>query len=62
MRLYAKPSPLLVRQLLTDVGLLAWVFLWWFLGRAADAGIRALEVPVRSIADATSSREKPSSR
>ncbi|HBX79721.1 MAG: hypothetical protein WAV45_04235 [Propionibacteriaceae bacterium] len=54
MRLYAKPSPLLVRQLLTDVGLLAWVFLWWFLGRAADAGIRALEVPVRSIADATS--------
>lgn len=50
MTWYARPSWRLVRQLIADAFVAAWLIGWWFAGRLADATVRALAGPVRQAA------------
>lgn len=50
MTFYARPSGRLVRQVLADAFVAVWVVAWWFVGRAADATLRALADPARLAA------------
>lgn len=52
MRLYARPSWQLVRQLVADLFVLGWSLASWFAGRALDAAIRSLAQPARATEDA----------
>lgn len=47
MRFYARFSWRLVRQVVGDLFVLAWVVAWWLTGRAVDQVIRVLAEPAR---------------
>lgn len=55
MRLYARPSWQLVRQLVADLFVIVWSLAAWFAGRALDGTIRALAQPARATEDAARS-------
>jgi hypothetical protein len=55
VRLYARSPVLYGRQLLADVGLLAWVVLWVLVARAVHGAVLALAGPGRAVADLGSS-------
>ncbi|MFZ1410437.1 MAG: hypothetical protein WAS07_03170 [Micropruina sp.] len=55
LRLYARPSPKLARQIVGDLFIVAWTALWWIAGRLADAVIRTLGDPSRETANAARS-------
>ena len=56
MTWYARPSWRLVRQLIADAFVAAWLIGWWFAGRLADATVRALAGPVRQAAQSADGR------
>lgn len=58
MRLYARPSLRLVRQVLSDLFVVAWTAAWWSVGRLVDAAIRALAEPARQTATVTSALKR----
>ena len=45
---YARPSALLIRQILADLSLLLWIYLWWRLSSAAEASLDRLAAPSRT--------------
>lgn len=47
MRFYARPSWRLVVQIVADLFVVLWTFLWWGVGRFSDGVIRALAEPAR---------------
>jgi hypothetical protein len=55
MRLFARPSPKLARQVVGDLLVIAWAALWWIAGRLTDDVIRALGDPSRETANAARS-------
>jgi hypothetical protein len=55
VRLYARSSVLRARQLLADVGLLAWVVLWVLVARTVHGAVLALAEPGRAVEDLGSS-------
>lgn len=50
MTFYARPSWRLFWQVAADLFVLGWVAAWWFVGRAADAVVRAIAEPARQAA------------
>lgn len=50
MSLYARPSWMLVRQVVADLFVLAWGLVWWGLGRTVDSTVRAIAQPGRQVA------------
>lgn len=52
MRLYARPSWQLTRQIGADLLVLAWGVAWWFVGRTTDGVIRSLAQPAHATEDA----------
>ena len=52
MRLYARPSWMLIRQLIADAFVVAWGLFWWWAGRLTDTTIRAIAEPSRHVAGA----------
>lgn len=50
MRFYARPSFQLVRQVVGDLMLVAWLVGWWFVGRFTDGVVRAIAEPGRQAA------------
>ncbi len=55
MRLYARPSWQLVRQVVADLFVLTGTLASWFAGRALDGTIRSLAQPARATEDAARS-------
>ena len=55
MRLYASSPVLRTRQVLADVGLLAWLVLWVLLARLVHGAVLALAEPGRAVEDLGSS-------
>ncbi|MDO5726396.1 MAG: hypothetical protein Q4Q03_00550 [Bowdeniella nasicola] len=51
MRLYARPSPLLRRQLTFDALVVIWLVLWWKLSAQLSAKITALATPADRASD-----------
>ena len=58
MSLYATPSRLFVRQVLTDVGFVAWTIAWWFVGRFVDGTVRLLVGPAQGISDTATTMQR----
>lgn len=54
MHWYARPSRLLVRQVIGDVTLASWVLVWLWVSRVVDSAVRRVAEPVRSIAGTAS--------
>jgi hypothetical protein len=55
VRLYARSPALRGRQLLADVGLLAWLVVWVLVARTVHAAVLALAGPARAAEDLGSS-------
>jgi hypothetical protein len=51
MQFYAEHPAQLTRQLLADVGMIAWVVLWVLVARAAHGAVLVLAEPGRAVAD-----------
>lgn len=50
MRIYARGSWLLVRQVVADLFVVIWTVAWWFIGRIVDRVVLRLAAPARKTA------------
>lgn len=53
MSWYARSPRLLTRQVASDLALVVWALLWWWISRTVDASVRELADPMRTIAATT---------